>query len=246
MLPPVSLWEQYMNIKIDERLKHIAFIMDGNGRWAQRRGMPRHYGHKYGAKKFREILEYCLDIGVLVTTVYAFSTENWSRPKKEVDSIMKILDSYLDECYDKKDSYDVHYRFIGDMSLFKDYEGGESLISRMNELDSLTSDKGKTINIAVNYGGRDEIVSAVNRLIAEGKTSVTKEDVSSALYTAPYPDPDLIVRTGGDLRISNFLLWQAAYSEFYFTDTLWPDLTTDDVDKAIEEFYSRKRRYGGV
>ena len=235
-----------MSIKIDERLKHIAFIMDGNGRWAQKRGMPRYYGHRYGAKKFREILEYCLDIGVLVTTVYAFSTENWSRPKKEVDSIMKILDSYLDECFEKKDGYDVHYRFIGDMSLFDGYEKGESLIRRMKELDELTSAKSKTINIAVNYGGRDEIVAAVNKLISEGKTSVTKDDISSALYTAPCPEPDLIIRTGGDLRISNFLLWQSAYSEFYFTPTLWPDLTTDDVDKAIEEFYSRKRRYGGV
>ena len=246
MLPPIFGEDVFMSIKIDERLKHIAFIMDGNGRWAQKRGMPRYYGHRYGAKKFREILEYCLDIGVLVTTVYAFSTENWTRPKKEVDSIMKILDSYLDECYEKKDGYDVHYRFIGDMSLFDGYEKGESIIRRMKELDELTSMKSKTINIAVNYGGRDEIVAAVNKLISEGKNSVTKEDISSALYTAPYPEPDLIIRTGGDLRISNFLLWQSAYSELYFTPTLWPDLTTDDVDKAIEEFYSRKRRYGGV
>lgn len=235
-----------MSIKIDERLKHIAFIMDGNGRWAQKRGMPRYYGHKYGAKKFREILEYCLDIGVLYTTVYAFSTENWSRPKKEVDSIMKILDSYLDECFEQKDSYDVHYRFVGDMSLFSGYKGGDSMIERMNELDKLTANKSKTINIAINYGGRDEITHAVNSLIAEGKTSVTKEDISSHLYTYPCPEPDLIIRTGGDIRISNFLLWQCAYSELYFTKTLWPDLTTADVDAAIEEFYTRKRRYGGV
>ena len=138
------------------------------------------------------------------------------------------------------------YRFIGDMSLFDEYEGGESLIRRMQELDKITADKKQTINIAVNYGGRDEIVSAVNKLLAEGKTHVTKEDLSAALYTAPCPDPDLIIRTGGDKRISNFLLWQSAYAEFFFTDTLWPDLTTEDVDKAIEEFYSRKRRYGGV
>lgn len=235
-----------MSIKIDERLKHIAFIMDGNGRWAQKRGMPRYYGHKYGAKKFREILEYCLDIGVLYTTVYAFSTENWSRPKKEVDSIMKILDSYLDECYEKKDDYDVHYRFVGDMSLFAGYNGGDSMIERMKDLDRLTANKGKTINIAINYGGRDEITHAVNALIAEGKTSVTKEDIASHLYTYPCPDPDLIIRTGGDIRVSNFLLWQCAYSELYFTKTLWPDLTTADVDAAIEEFYTRKRRYGGV
>ncbi len=235
-----------MSIKIDDRLKHIGFIMDGNGRWAQRRGMPRYYGHKYGAKKFREILEYCLDIGVSVTTVYAFSTENWSRPKREVDSIMKILDSYLDECYQKKDDYDVHYRFIGDMSLFDGYENGASIRKRMDEIDALTAEKTKTINIAINYGGRDEIVHAVNKLISEGATSVTKEDISSHLYTYPCPEPDLIIRTGGDIRISNFLLWQSAYCEFYFTDMLWPDLTTEEVDKAIETFYSRKRRFGGV
>ena len=140
----------------------------------------------------------------------------------------------------------VHYRFVGDMSLFDGYEGGESIIRRMNELDSLTSSKTRTINIAVNYGGRDEIVNAVNRLISEGYSKVTKDDLASHMYTAPYPDPDLIIRTGGDLRVSNFLLWQCAYSEFYFTSTLWPDLTTEEVDKAIEEFYSRKRRYGGV
>ncbi len=233
-------------VKIDEKLKHVAFIMDGNGRWAQKRGMPRYYGHRYGAKKFREILEYCLDIGIQVTTVYAFSTENWSRPKKEVDAIMKILDSYLDECYDKKDDYDVHYRFIGDMSLFENYAGGESICQRMAKIDEITAHKGRTINIAVNYGGRDEIVHAVNSLIKEGKDSVTKEDIASRIYTAGYPDPDLIIRTGGDLRISNFLMWQSAYSELYFTDVLWPDLTKEDVDRAIEEFYSRKRRFGGV
>ena len=233
-------------IKIDEKLKHVAFIMDGNGRWAQKRGMPRYYGHRYGAKKFREILEYCLDIGIQVTTVYAFSTENWSRPKKEVDAIMKILDSYLDECYEKKDDYDVHYRFIGDMSLFENYDGGDSLCQRMAKIDEITAHKGRTINIAVNYGGRDEIVHAVNSLIKEGRDSVTKEDIASHIYTAGYPDPDLIIRTGGDVRISNFLMWQSAYSELYFTNVLWPDLSTEDIDRAIEEFYSRKRRYGGV
>lgn len=233
-------------IQIDDRLKHVAFIMDGNGRWAQKWGMPRYYGHKYGAKKFREILEYCLDLDIKVTTVYAFSTENWSRPKKEVDAIMKILDSYLDECYEKKDGYDVHYRFIGDMSLFTAYPGGISICKRMDELDALTAHKGHTINIAINYGGRDEIVAAVNKLIKMGKTEVTKEDISSSIYTAGYPEPDLIIRTGGDLRISNFLLWQSAYSELYFTDVLWPDLTKADVDRAVEDFYSRKRRYGGV
>jgi undecaprenyl diphosphate synthase len=159
---------------------------------------------------------------------------------------MKILDSYLDECYEKKDGYDVHYRFIGDMSLFSEYPGGDSIIKRMDELDRLTASNTKTINIAINYGGRDEIVHAVNKLLVQGKKEITKEDISENVYTAGYPEPDLIVRTGGDLRISNFLLWQSAYSEFYFTDVLWPDLTTDDVDKAIENFYSRKRRFGGV
>ena len=223
--------------RVDERLKHIAFIMDGNGRWASRRGMPREFGHKKGVEVFREITEYCHKIGVQCVTVYAFSTENWKRPQREVDAIMKLLDEYLD----KTSNEDVRVCFIGDKERL-----APNLIEKINSVEERTKDGKSILNVALNYGSRAEIVNAYNKLLAMGKDNVTEEDISSALYTSSCPDPDLIIRTGGDLRISNFLLWQAAYSELYFTDTLWPDMTSDDVDAAIDNFYSRKRRFGGL
>lgn len=222
---------------VDERLKHIAFIMDGNGRWANKRGMPREFGHKKGVEVFKEITEYCHKIGVKCVTVYAFSTENWKRPQREVEAIMKLLDEYLD----KTSKEDVRVCFIGDMSRLN-----PDLVAKINSVEERTKNGKSTLNVALNYGSRAEIVNACNKLIAMGKDNITEDDLNSALYTSECPDPDLIVRTGGDLRISNFLLWQAAYSELYFTDTLWPDMTTDDVDTAIENFYSRKRRFGGL
>lgn len=224
-------------ITVDERLKHIAFIMDGNGRWANKRGMPREFGHKKGVEVFREITEYCHKIGIQCVTVYAFSTENWKRPQKEVEAIMKLLDEYLDKTSDA----DVRVCFIGDKSRL-----APELVTKINSVEERTKAGKATLNVALNYGSRAEIVNACNKLIAMGKDSVTEEDINSALYTGDCPDPDLIIRTGGDLRISNFLLWQAAYSELYFTDTLWPDMTPDDVNAAIENFYSRKRRFGGL
>ena len=222
---------------VDERLKHIAFIMDGNGRWANKRGMPREYGHKKGVEVFKNITEYCHKIGLQCVTVYAFSTENWKRPQREVDSIMKLLDEYLD----KSSSEDVRVHFIGDTSRLD-----SSLVKKIEAVEERTKDGKSILNVALNYGSRSEIVMACNTLIAEGKSEISEGDLNSALYTGDCPDPDLIVRTGGDLRISNFLLWQAAYSELYFTDTLWPDMKPKDVDKAIEDFYSRKRRFGGL
>lgn len=222
---------------VDERLKHIAFIMDGNGRWANKRGMPREFGHKKGVEVFKEITEYCHKIGVKCVTVYAFSTENWKRPQREVEAIMKLLDEYLD----KTSKEDVRVCFIGDMSRLN-----PDLVAKINSVEERTKNGKSTLNVALNYGSRAEIVNACNKLIAMGKDNITEDNLNSALYTSECPDPDLIVRTGGDLRISNFLLWQAAYSELYFTDTLWPDMTTDDVDTAIENFYSRKRRFGGL
>ena len=224
-------------IKVDEKLKHIAFIMDGNGRWAKARNMPREFGHKHGAQVFRDLTEYCHKIGIKYITVYAFSTENWKRPKREVDAIMKLLDEYLE----KQRPENASIRFIGDLSRL---DG--RLAEKIQKMEEETAGHDSVLNVAMNYGSRAEIVNAFNKLIAEGKTEVTAEDINSALYTGDCPDPDLIVRTGGDLRISNFLLWQAAYSELYFTDTLWPDMTENDVDKAIEDFYSRKRRFGGL
>ena len=222
---------------VDERLRHIAFIMDGNGRWANKRGMPREYGHKKGVEVFKNITEYCHKIGLQCVTVYAFSTENWKRPQREVDSIMKLLDEYLD----KSSSEDVRVHFIGDTSRLD-----SSLVKKIEAVEERTKDGKSILNVALNYGSRSEIVMACNKLIAEGKSEISEGDLNSALYTGDCPDPDLIVRTGGDLRISNFLLWQAAYSELYFTDTLWPDMKPKDVDKAIEDFYSRKRRFGGL
>lgn len=223
--------------KVDERLKHIAFIMDGNGRWANARNLPREKGHKYGAETFKKITEYCHKIGIKCITVYAFSTENWKRPKQEVDAIMRLLEDYLDQ----KMPEEASIRFIGDVEALN-----EKLRSKMKKIEKETEGHGSQLNVAINYGSRNEIVNAFNKLAALGKETIEESDIDSALYTNGCPDPDLIVRTGGDLRISNFLLWQAAYSELYFTDTLWPDMTEKDVDIAIADFYSRKRRYGGL
>ncbi len=220
---------------------HIAFIMDGNGRWARQRGLPREHGHRFGVKAFERILEHCRDIGIGTVTVYAFSTENWKRPKSEVEAIMKLMDRYLTECEKNLDRYQFRFCFLGDKAAFD-----EKRRARMERLERETETRERTLNIAFNYGGRDEIVYACNRLIASGAQSVDEKQFAEALYTANSPDPDLIIRTGGDLRISNFLLWQAAYAELYFTDTLWPDFGPEDLDAAIEDFYTRKRRYGGV
>lgn len=227
--------------KVDERLQHIAFIMDGNGRWAKKRGMPREFGHTQGAATFKKIGRYCEKIGLRYMTVYAFSTENWKRPQKEVDAIMKLFDEYIEECFLEMEEDSVHFRFIGNLSIFP-----ESLRQKMEKIDRETAHKPFILNIAVNYGGREEIAHACNELIRQGKTAVTEADISANLYTLDCPDPDLIIRTGGDLRTSNFLLWQSAYAEYYFTKTLWPDYTSKDVDEAIAAFYGRKRRFGGV
>lgn len=218
-------------------LDHIAFIMDGNGRWAKKRGMPREYGHKIGVEAFKRMVEACNDIGVKCITVYAFSTENWKRPKKEVDSIMGLLDEYLGkECPD-----DISIRIIGDIDVLD-----KKLKDKILDIENKTKDGSKILNIAINYGSRSELVRAFNRLMAQGKTCISEEDIQRELYTYDCPDPDLIIRTGGDIRISNFLLWQAAYSELYFTDTLWPDMTREALMAAVENYYTRKRRYGGL
>lgn len=224
-------------VKVDDRLKHIAFIMDGNGRWANKRGLVREQGHKKGVETFVEVTKYCKALGIRYVTVYAFSTENWKRPQKEVEAIMGLLDSYLE----KKLPEGVSFRFVGDMSKLS-----PALVKKIRAVEERTRDGEYVLNVALNYGSRAEIVHACNSLIAQGKTEITEEDLNRALYTGDCPDPDLIIRTGGDLRISNFLLWQAAYSELYFTDVLWPDLKSSDIDEAIENFYSRKRRFGGL
>ncbi len=226
-----------------KQLHHIAFIMDGNGRWAKQRGMPREYGHKAGAETFRRISSYCKDIGIKIITAYAFSTENWKRPQNEIDVIMNLLLLYINEAIRDEDKNRIRFIFIGDRSLFS-----EQLKMRMTELEKVTEkyNDNHILNLAINYGGRDDIVHAVNSLIASGFSSVTEDDITGSLYTKATPPPDLIIRTANERRLSNFLLWQAAYSELYFTETLWPDLSNHDIDKAVADYYSRTRRYGGI
>lgn len=221
--------------------KHVAFIMDGNGRWAKKRGMPRTFGHAAGAKTFHRLAYYCGELGIDVMTVYAFSTENWKRSEEEVSAIIKLFDEYIDIFNAGDLAKDVSIRFIGDTSRFP-----KALMDKMKSTEEKSSYNKMHLNIAVNYGGRSEIVHAVNSLIAEGKTQINEEDISAHVYTADLPDPDLIIRTGGEVRISNFLMWQSAYSEFYFTDILWPDFTNADLDAALDYYRSKQRRFGGV
>lgn len=224
-------------------IKHIAFIMDGNGRWATKRGLPREFGHRKGAQTFKNVVEYCGDLGIKATTFYVFSTENWKRPQKEINALMKLLDEYLDECRENllKKYDDIRFIFLGDKAPFS-----PSLRAKMEKIEEDTKQNTRIINLAMNYGGRDEIVYACNKLIAQGCRKICEDDISNAVYTAESPAVDMIVRTGGDVRISNFLLWDAAYAELYFVDKLWPDFNKKDLDKVIKEFNGRNRRFGGV
>lgn len=221
--------------------RHIAFIMDGNGRWAKKRGLPRNLGHAAGGTVFYRIMHYCGEIGIKYVTVYAFSTENWKRSEEEINALMKLFNEYIDIFKEDKVAQSAKIRFLGDKSRFP-----EELRKKMKEVEENDAKKKICINIALNYGGRDDIVHAVNELIAEGKTKVTEDDISSKLYTHDQPDPDLIIRTGGEIRISNFMLWQSAYSEFYFTDKLWPDFNDSDLDDALRYYGTRQRRFGGL
>ena len=229
-------------VVIDERLSHIAFIMDGNGRWAKRRGLPRKAGHVQGAATFKKVVRWCQDMGIRHITVYAFSTENWKRPKEEVEGIMRLLSDYLDEADKMAQSEKTAIRFLGDLSQLS-----PELLAHARDIEARSAVyKDATLQIALSYGGRAEIVHAVNQLIAEGKTMVSEEDISSHLYTFPVPDPDLVVRTGGEVRTSNFLMWQSAYTEYVFTKTLWPDFSRRELENIIADFMKRHRRYGGV
>lgn len=228
-------------VDFSDKIRHVAFIMDGNGRWAKRRALPREAGHVRGAETFRRVVSYCHDLGIRTVTVYAFSTENWSRPPKEVAGIMKLLGSFLREALATADERDMRVVFLGDKAPLS-----PELRTMAEEVERTTANRSYCLNIALNYGGRDEITHACNRLMAEGKTSVTQADIAGALYTSHSPDPDLVIRTGGDLRISNFLLWQSAYAEYYFTKTLWPDLREAEIYTALRDFCHRHRRFGGL
>ena len=226
--------------------RHIAIILDGNGRWAKKRGLPRTAGHAVGSETFRKIATYCKNIGVEYLTVYAFSTENWNRPEEEVGTIMKLLGKYLNEAIDTMERDQIRMKIFGDVSALP--ENLQALVKKTDEISARY--EGFQANICLNYGGRDEIVNAARRYaqdLKEGKAAeLTEESFSNYMYSAGIPDPDLLIRPGGEQRISNFLLWQCAYAEFYFTDVLWPDFTPEELDKAIAEFNRRDRRYGGV
>ncbi|MGN0521895.1 MAG: polyprenyl diphosphate synthase [Eubacterium sp.] len=220
--------------------KHIGIIMDGNGRWAKKRALPRSAGHKAGANVFRTISKECERLGIEYVTFYAFSTENWKRPKEEVDALMNLFMDYLLEAKsDMTKAGNSKIKFIGEREGISD-----DLLRLMDEAEEETAPHtGTTVYLAINYGARQEIVSAVNKLIKEGKTSISEQDISDNIYTVP--DCDLIIRPSGEQRLSNFLLWQAAYSEFWYSDVLWPDFKIDDLHSALREFETRNRRFGG-
>jgi len=223
-------------------LQNLAIIMDGNGRWAKERGLNRTKGHEKGADVIRDITTYCAYHSTIESvTFYAFSTENWKRPKLEVEFLMKLLDIYLKKELPIYKKLNVRFKAIGNIDAFS-----TSLQKRIRETEALTKDHDSLTQIlALNYGGRAEIVSTVNQLIAKGKTPITQEDISEGLQT-PYRDIDLLVRTSGEERISNFLLWQLSYDEFYFTPTLWPDFDANELESIIEKYMQRTRRFGGV
>lgn len=227
---------------------HIGIIMDGNGRWAQKRHLPRTSGHTVGAANFRTITRYAAKIGVKYLTVYAFSTENWTRPSDEVGALMKLFRQYLEEALRDFLEENIKIQFIGDVTKFP-----EELRKLIADVEEVSRPKtGMVLNIAMNYGGRAELVRAMQELagrVERGELSaqaVTEDEIARCLYTAGQPDPDLIIRPSGEQRISNFLLWQSAYSEFVYFDILWPDFKTGDLDRAIEIYSARQRRFGGV
>lgn len=221
--------------------RHIAIIMDGNGRWAKMRGMPRTAGHKVGAETFRRVAKHCKKLGIQYLTVYAFSTENWKRPKEEVDAIMGLLGEYLREAIDSMEQEKIRLRFFGDLSVLEPEL--RALAEKTNALSDVI--EGVQANICLNYGGRDEIIRAAKKC-AEAGEAWTEESFSKFLYSAGVPDPELVIRPGGEQRISNFLLWQCAYSEFIFTPTLWPDFDEAALEEAIVAYQQRDRRFGGV
>ena len=226
--------------------RHIAIILDGNGRWAKRRGLPRTAGHAAGAETFRRIATYCKDIGIDYLTVYAFSTENWKRPREEVDAIMGLLGKYLREAVDTMERDHIRLKILGDPEILP-----KSLRDLIDETaDISTHYEGFQANVCLNYGGRDEIVRAALRFAEDYKAgkaaTLTEESFSNYMFSAGIPDPDLIIRPGGEMRLSNFLMWESAYSELIFTDVLWPDFTSGDIDAAIAEYQRRDRRFGGI
>lgn len=235
-------------LTLPEKLpEHVGFIMDGNGRWAKKRGLPRSFGHREGAKNFKKIVRYCKDIGLKNISFYAFSTENWQRPKDEVDTIMELFREYIVDVRNFL-SENTRMIFLGDKSIFDD-----DLREKMIKLEEDTAHYTEmNLLMAVNYGGRDEIAHAAKILAQKAKDGeiapedITEQSVADCLYTKGIPDVDLVIRPSGELRLSNYLIWQCAYAEYYFTDVLWPDFTPQELDKALIDFDGRSRRFGGV
>lgn len=228
--------------------QHVAIILDGNGRWAKSKGMPRNYGHAQGSRNVERICEEAWRLGIKYLTVYAFSTENWNRPKGEVDALMKLLRNYMKTCLKTAAKNDMKIRVIGDISALD-----EDIKGRIRELEEASRENGGlNFTIAINYGSRDEMLRAIRRLSRDCETGRVKApEIDETLFetyldTYGVPDPDLLIRTSGEQRLSNFLLWQLAYTEFYFTDVLWPDFTKEELIKAIDYFESRERRFGAV
>jgi undecaprenyl diphosphate synthase len=249
-----SFWKKdkknIINEEIDrQRLpRHIAIIMDGNGRWAQKRGLPRSMGHKAGVEAIRDVVKSCSNLGIEVLTVYAFSTENWRRPKEEVRVLMSLLTDYLRKELDELHGNNVRIRMIGDMSQLP-LEAQHEL---KNSMRKTLNNTGLVLNLALNYGGRAEITHVVRRIteaVAQGKLKpqeISEETIDNALFTSGLPDPDLLIRTSGEMRLSNFLLWQLAYTEIVVTDCLWPDFNAEELIEAIKAFQKRERRFGGL
>ena len=226
------------NLKIP---KHIGIIMDGNGRWAKERGKPRSFGHRAGSANVDKIVSYAFKCGVKVVSLYAFSSENWSRPKEEIDELMNLLEKYFKKFIGKVKKKNVRLMVMGDLSALSD-----KLYKTIQDgIESTKDNSDFILNIGINYGGRQEIVKAVKEVI-NSKEEITLDTIEQHLYTAEIGDPDLIIRTGGELRLSNFMLFQSAYSELYFTDVFWPDFNESEFDKAIMSFNERHRRFGGV
>ena len=228
--------------------KHVAIILDGNGRWAKSKGMPRNYGHTVGAKNVETVCQAADELGIEYLTLYAFSTENWNRPKSEVDALMKLLRNYMKTCLKTAAKNDMKVRVIGDITRLD-----EDIQKRILELEEATkNNSGLNFQIAINYGSRDEMIRAMRKMTkdcADGRFApeeITEELFEGYLDTHGIPDPDLLIRTSGELRLSNYLLWQLAYTEFYFTDVPWPDFSKEELEKAIEQYNSRDRRYGGI
>lgn len=223
--------------------KHIAIIMDGNGRWAQKRGLPRTLGHKAGVEALKKIIQACLEFKINILTVYAFSTENWKRPKDEVNALIKLLNDYLEHEIQDLHKNNIKLNILGDLSSFSQ----DTRTKILRAIDLTKKNNKLILNICLNYGGRSEIVNAVRNILENPPSNKIDEDFfKNFLYTRDLPDPDLLIRTGGEYRLSNFLLWQCAYTELYFTDVFWPDFNKDELYKAIKNFQKRVRRFGGL